>query len=154
MNLLVIGVGNPILGDDAAGIHVARAIKKQLPPRLLVDVKEGFTGGIDLAEELLGYDRVILVDTITGIGKPGVIKKLGINNLDSTRHTSSPHGLNLASALEILRRYSPDSIPRDILIIGISVNDEITITEQLSKTIKKAIDKTISLIMEEIKKPL
>ena len=59
MNLLIVGVGNPILGDDAAGIHVARAIKDQLPPELLVDVKEVFTGGIDLAEELLGYESEI-----------------------------------------------------------------------------------------------
>jgi len=50
----VLGLGNPILGDDAVGLHVARAVAKEIERQGLgdlVEVREICAGGIDLLLE-------------------------------------------------------------------------------------------------------
>ena len=59
-------MGNPIMGDDRVGIHVARKIQARIPHTTNIEVKELSVSGIRLVEEILGFDRVIIVDSHTG----------------------------------------------------------------------------------------
>ena len=54
-------MGNPILGDDGVGIYTVRAVRERLKGRAGVDIKEASLGGLRLMEEILGYDKVIIV---------------------------------------------------------------------------------------------
>ncbi|HNH78021.1 MAG TPA: hydrogenase maturation protease, partial [Anaerolineales bacterium] len=64
MKTLVVGLGNPILGDDGVGWKVAEEVRAQLSEAGLdVDVECLSLGGISLMEHLIGYSRVILVDS-------------------------------------------------------------------------------------------
>jgi hydrogenase maturation protease len=71
MKTLVVGLGNPILGDDGVGWRVAEEVKRKLtfsldPPlegedgEIYVDCLS--LGGISLMERLIGHDRAILID--------------------------------------------------------------------------------------------
>ena len=62
MKTMVIGLGNPILGDDGVGWKVAEEVRKQLPCDMSVNVDCLSVGGISLMEHLIGYDRAILID--------------------------------------------------------------------------------------------
>ena len=64
MKTLVIGLGNPILTDDGAGIYTARAVQNALPDGTDVDVIEVSVGGLTLMEAMIGYEHVILIDTL------------------------------------------------------------------------------------------
>lgn len=65
---LLVGVGNAILSDDAAGIEVARRIEG----RAAATVREMNSCRLDLLDEMQGYDRAIVVDSVkTEGGKPG-----------------------------------------------------------------------------------
>ena len=70
--ILVLGLGNPILGDDAVGIFVAREIKRLAGERTGVTVKEASVGGFDLLDLLEGYRGAVIIDAIkTAGGRPG-----------------------------------------------------------------------------------
>ena len=99
MKTLVLGMGNPILCDDGAGMRVVRAVQEKLTSPD-VTVEESSLAGMDLLELLTGYDRVIIVDAIQGVGlKPGRVYRFGPEALTRTRHASSPHDINFATAL-------------------------------------------------------
>src|SRR3990172_110061 len=101
MKTLVLGLGNPILGDDAAGVLAARLLKERLAGRPGVEVDEEYHGGLRLMERLAGYDRAILIDAIcTGQHPPGTILHLGPDDAP-TQHTASSHDVNLPTALKL-----------------------------------------------------
>ena len=54
------------MGDDRVGIHVAQEIQARVSHTANVEVKELSVSGIRLVEEILGFDRVIIVDSHTG----------------------------------------------------------------------------------------
>ena len=111
--MLIVGLGNPILGDDGVGWRVAEAVKKQLSspsaPLLLgdgsqeVDVDFLSLGGLSLMEHLIGYQRVILIDAFAldePIGSVLVLKLSDLPNY-SAFHTTSPHNTSLQNAIEL-----------------------------------------------------
>jgi hydrogenase maturation protease len=71
--ILIAGIGNIFLGDDAFGIEVARKLsQRQLPDE--VKIVDFGIRGLDLAYMLLdGYETVILVDTVSRGGTPGTL---------------------------------------------------------------------------------
>ena len=56
---IVVGLGNPILGDDGVGWRVAQAVQALAPE---ADVECQALGGLSLMERLVGYQRAIIVD--------------------------------------------------------------------------------------------
>ena len=59
--VLVLGVGNLLMGDEGAGVHVLRALEEEdaIPGIRLLD---GGTGGANLLGEFAGRRAVVLVD--------------------------------------------------------------------------------------------
>ena len=60
MKTLVVGLGNPTLGDDGVGWKVAEEIEQHLPHGQSIAVDRLSLGGISLMEHLIGYDRTIV----------------------------------------------------------------------------------------------
>lgn len=71
--ILIAGIGNIFLGDDAFGVEVARRLAEQpLPPEVLV--RDFGIRGLDLAYALLdGYAAVVLVDAAPRGAAPGTL---------------------------------------------------------------------------------
>ena len=71
--VLVAGVGNIFLGDDAFGVEVAQRLARR-PQRDGVRVVDFGIRGLDLTYALLdGYEAVILVDAAPRGGRPGTL---------------------------------------------------------------------------------
>lgn len=137
---LVIGLGNPILTDDAAGIRVAEALRAGgLPDG--VDVVELSVGGLALMEAMVGYDRALLIDAIkTPGGVPGAVYALSIGDLPGTLNTASAHDANLATALAAGRRLGAALPDNDkIKIVAIEVEDVLTFGERPTPAVEAAI---------------
>ena len=107
---LVLGMGNPILGDDGVGVRIAEEVQVALPADAGVDVSEACVGGLSLMERMVGYDTVILVDALcTAPVHPGAVRKLDLDDLrtmGSTQHIASAHDTNLLTALDAGKRMS------------------------------------------------
>jgi hydrogenase maturation protease len=151
LKTLILGLGNPILGDDGVGIYTVRAVRERLKGRVGVDIKEVSLGGLRLMEEILGYDRVIIVDAImTGRGAVGEIYRVSPQNLKGTLHLSSPHDLNFTTALELGRVYAPEDVPKEIIIYAIEVVENLIFAEELSSEVKTAGLKAVEMIVREL----
>jgi hydrogenase maturation protease len=143
---LVLGLGNTILSDDGVGIHVARLIKEKLPD---IDVIEASAAGFRVVDEIIGYDKLILVDSIrTKNGKPGNYYKFGIEEFKSTLHHSSPHDMDMFSALELMKKHDAD-LPKEIIIYAIEVKDIFTFSEQCTEKVAEVIPEITSIIIKE-----
>jgi len=150
MKTLVLGIGNPILSDDAVGIKVAEEIEGRLREQCL-DVKTASIGGLSILDEISGYDRLILIDSIkTGEGKPGDVYKLSVEDLGSTSHLSSSHGMDFATVIGLGRKVGY-KIPEIIDIYAIEIEDNTTFSEECTKKVKMRISEIADKIMGVIK---
>lgn len=149
MKTLVLGLGNPFLSDDSVGLHIARAVGSRLS-QPDITVMEASLAGLDLLELLTVYDRVIIIDAIqTGDGEAGQVYRLKPETLAATRHASSPHDVNLATALELGRRLGL-TMPEDIIIFGIEVADVTTFSEECTSEVQPAIPLVTDMVVKEL----
>ena len=74
--ILVLGIGNILLGDEGVGVAVVEHLKTQpdLPPD--VDFLDGGTGSLVLLEPMLEARRIILVDATADGSPPGTIQRI------------------------------------------------------------------------------
>lgn len=141
MKTILIGLGNELLAEDAAGLLVART----LADRLLtgsVKIEESQRGGLSVVELMRGYARAILVDAImTGDAAPGTIHAMTAAKLPRATHRlGGSHEIGLPEALEIAGM-SGWEIPeaREIMIYGIEIADNTTIGGELSIEVAEAV---------------
>jgi hydrogenase maturation protease len=142
---LVLGVGNPILSDDGVGIHVVRMLKKRQLPG--VDIDELPASGLELLDMIHGYDRVIIIDSIkTDGGRPGDLYELREEDFEKTIHGSSPHGINIPTALAMGRSIIPDQMPKEILFFAIEAKDIVNVSEKLTPEVAAVIPDIVATI--------
>jgi len=152
MKTIILGVGNPILGDDGVGIHVANQIKKKIQhPNITID--EAITGGMNLLDLLLGYDKAIIIDAVkTQKGIQGEVKRIPLTDFN-TMHSCNPHDVSLIEAIEMAKKMGETKIPKEIVIIGILMERiPCEFGEKLSKEISAAVPKAVEMTLNEIKK--
>ena len=150
MKTIVLGLGNPILRDDGVGNRVALELEDKLAHRQDVTVMETSMSGLSLIDLLAGYDKAIIIDAIqTAEGKAGQIYRLTPDAFNNTRHASSPHDVNFATALELGNRLGM-AMPKQILIYAIEVADVSTFSEKCTPAVSRAIPACIKMITREL----
>jgi len=148
---LVLGVGNPILSDDGVGIHIARALKERKLAG--VTVEELAASGLELLDMVVGYDEVIIIDAIqTKNGRPGDFYELEEEDFEKSIHGSSPHGINIATALALGRKIVPEKMPRRILFVAVEADDVVNVSERLTEKVQKAVPEILDKIVKDIEK--
>ena len=152
MKTIILGVGNPILCDDGVGIHVAKQLKQHInDPNVTVD--EAFTGGMNLLDLLLGYDKAILIDAVkTKNAEHGEVKRFSLDDMSSV-HSCNPHDVSLVEALKLAEKLGEKSIPHEITIIGILLKETpCEFGEKLSSKIAEAVPKAVDMTLSELEK--
>jgi len=154
MKTIILGVGNQILGDDGIGIHVTDELKKIVKnPNITID--DAITGGMNLLELILGYDKAIIVDAVkTNEGEVGDVKRIPLDNF-STMHSCNPHDVSLIEAIEVAKKMGEDRIPKEIIVIGIILKEiPCEFGEKLSENVATAVPKAVEMTLNEIKKDI
>lgn len=153
---LVLGMGNPILGDDGVGVRIAEAVERALPVGAGVDVSEACVGGLSLMERMVGYERVILVDALcTEPVHAGAVRKLSLDDLramGSTQHGASAHDTNLLTALEAGKRMSLP-LPEEITIYAVEAENVLDFGETLTPEVAAAIPAVVRAILADLTDP-
>ena len=145
---MIVGVGNPILSDDGVGIHVARKLRDLGLEG--VDVEELPASGLELLDMVLGYDRVVIVDAIvTDEGRPGEFHVLEENAFERTVHGSTPHGINIATALAMGRKIVPEKMPKEVFFVAIEAEDIVNVSESMTPAVAAAIPSIVDRIVSE-----
>ena len=149
MRTLVLGLGNPILGDDGIGLRVAEAVRASLPQGADIEVDTNYWGGLRLMERLVGYERAVVVDAIcTGEHAPGTLLRLGPDDLP-TRRTAAAHDVTLPTALRLAAEMGL-AMPSEIVILGIETQNILDFGEELSPAVAAAIPAAVRAVLDTV----
>jgi hydrogenase maturation protease len=149
MKTLILGVGSSILTDDSVGLVVAERLRERFGGLDDFDFGANEEAGISLLEESIGYGRLVIIDSILTGAEPGTVHRLGLSDLGRSIHSNSPHGLNLATVLE-LGRTQGMAVPTDVVIYAVEVVDVLTLGEQLTPDLDARVDAVVDEIAEEV----
>jgi hydrogenase 3 maturation protease len=128
--LAVLGIGNPLRGDDAVGLEILRLLKGKVPRNVrLIEsqtVPENFTGEV----ERFNPSHVLLIDAASFGAKPGVVKLVPPDGIEGV--AISTHALPLSIFAEIVQK----SVKARVLLLGVQPKTA-TFVEGLSPEVKK-----------------
>ena len=98
--LLVLGIGNYLMGDEGLGVHFARAFEKKLGNHPQIDIVDGGTGGFHLMPWFEAYETVILVDATLDEENPGKINLIKPKFSRDFPRAMSTHDIGLKDVIE------------------------------------------------------
>jgi len=145
----IIGIGQSLRGDDAAGLAAVRFWQERYQanierPYLQVELAE--LPGIGLLNLLIGTSIAILVDAVHSNSKPGTIHLLSNDQLEAfTGGAGSAHGWGVAETLSLGEKLMPSSMPEKIILIGIEAGN-LSLGESLSPQVELALPEVARLI--------
>ena len=117
--IVIIGVGNLLMGDDGIGIHVVEALRKEkLPPN--VAVFDGATRAFDVLEYMEESEKAVIVDAYKKGGAPGSIYRFSFDPAHEVQDSAlnlSMHDINFLDAIKAGNGIY--QLPSEIVIIGI-----------------------------------
>jgi hydrogenase maturation protease len=157
MRILVVGVGNVLLGDDGFGVRALQALRDD--PRVpdTVTIMDIGTGGIHLVQELMrGYDALILFDAFDRGGSPGQLfllepelPELALLSATERRdYFAETHYAVPLRALTLAREI--EALPPVVRIIGCQPVDAQAFGETMHATVASAIGPAVDLAIETI----
>jgi hydrogenase maturation protease len=114
---IVIGVGNPDRGDDAAGRAVVRELRNLRSAN--IEIVEHSGGATTLVMEMDGAEQAFLIDACVSGAPPGTIRRFDVSSTAMPALTSafSTHGFGPAAAVELARALG--QLPRRCIIYAI-----------------------------------
>jgi len=151
--ILLIGLGNPILGDDGVGWVIAREVEA-------LGAEHGYNievdclalGGLSLMERLIGYPCVILIDSLNTCKRPqGSVITFTLEDLVDLNHghSSAAHDTSLKTALEVGRKLGV-VLPadKDVHVVAIEAQHVYDFEEILSPAIAAAVPAAVQQVIE------
>jgi hydrogenase maturation protease len=151
MNILVLGIGQTMRGDDAAGLETVRQWQSRFPltaSQVRVELSE--MPGIALIDSLVGMDAAILVDAVRSSSPAGTVIRMGPEELASfTQGTASSHGWGVAETLHLGFSLYPWLAKCEIFLFGI-VGSEYDLGTGLTLEVKNAVIKVVDVLEGEI----
>lgn len=114
----IIGVGNPLMGDDGIGVAAVERLAA-LPLPAGVEVIDGGTGGLTLLDLMAGVERVILLDAVEMGHPPGSIARFDADEIgaETQEIALSLHETGLPAVLALGRELG--TLPERITVFGI-----------------------------------
>jgi hydrogenase maturation protease len=153
---LVLGLGNPILGDDGVGWHVVDELVRRAAdePRVRealrdVELDRLAVGGLELMERLVGYRRAVIVDAMLGGAEVGSVHALPLEQVAGRHagHLDSAHDVTLSLALSAGRALGAQ-LPVEITVVGVRVRVVDEFDDRLTPEVADAIGPAVEAVLE------
>ena len=144
--ILVLGIGNILMGDEGVGVHVIRELEKK-PLSKNIDIVDGGTGGFHLLSYFQDYPKMIMIDA-TMDGKPeGSISIIEPKFAADFPTALTAHDIGLRDLIETA--IVTNGLP-EIKLITVSINKIQNMVMELSQPVKSTIPEIIKLIKNEV----
>lgn len=146
---VVIGIGNPIMGDDGVGVAVVRRLES-LVSAPGIEVVEGSVYSPDLLPILEGRKKAIFIDGVDMEDtEAGAVFRFPLDEV-SLLQKGNPLSLHDFGVAELITTAKLlDSCPSEIVFYAIQVKN-VSLGEELSSEVESAVDKVCSLILKEL----
>lgn len=156
---LVVGLGNPLLGDDGVGWVIVDELERRLADGLndrpatgapAPELERLAVGGLGLMERLVGHDRVILVDATRSPGAvPGTVTvgPLGSVPLARPDHVDSSHDVSLPVAIAAGRALGA-RLPIEVTVVGVEAWQVDVFGEGLSPAVGAAVPRAVEVVID------
>lgn len=149
--LLVLGLGNDLLSDDAVGLCVVRELAQTGLDHEEVDLRETSEMGLALLDWLTGYRAAVIVDSIqTGKMPPGTVHELEAAEL-SRLTGRTPHFLGVADTLALGRQLGLP-MPHQVWIIAIEVADPFRLGTTMTPAVQQAVPVAVHRVRQLLQK--
>jgi hydrogenase maturation protease len=147
--VLVLGLGNVLMGDDAFGPTAVVALQAGFDFAPGVTVLDGGTPGLNLVPLMLDYDALIVIDTVKAKGHPGEIRRYSKADLSPAARSprQGPHepGLDeVLTALDLAGRG-----PSEVLLIGV-IPDSVATGTGMSAPLRATVPAVVHQVQAEL----
>ncbi|MGV6844698.1 MAG: hydrogenase maturation protease [Lutibacter sp.] len=142
--ILILGIGNYLMGDEGVGVHAIHALSKTELPEDVV-ILDGGTGSFNLMPILAQYPNVIFIDATMDGYPPGTIHVLHPKYAADFPSVLSAHDVGLKDMIEALE--FKNELP-NITLVTISISEMKPMTIDLSKAISDSLTAVIKTIKE------
>jgi hydrogenase maturation protease len=134
-SVLVLGVGNVLMGDEGVGVHAIRYLEGE-PAGPGITCLDGGTGGFHLLGLFQEHDPLILIDATMDGKAPGTVTVLEPRFASEFPRTLSAHDIGLRDLLESAQLIGP--LPK-LYLIAVSIDAVQPMTMELSAPVAAAI---------------
>ena len=148
--MLVLGLGNVLMGDEGIGVYVVRALEQKLAQLNLaahVECLDGGTGGFTLLEPLQGAGRVILVDAAADGNPEGTVSRTTPRFSRDYPPTLTAHDIGVKDLLDVF--YIQGGGP-EVVLYAITIDPHQPIRMSLSAEGEKAAAIAADRILAEL----
>lgn len=145
-NILIIGIGNPLMRDEGIGIKIIEELEKSHNLPSHVSLLDGGTAGYALIDYMKGYEKVIIVDAVRGGKKPGSIYRLTSEEIIQQPDLKlSGHQIDFPEVIHLAEKLG--ELP-EMVLIGVEPL-EIDYGMELSGEVKKVTASVIQNVLKE-----
>ncbi len=142
--ILVLGIGNYLMGDEGVGVHIIHEMEGMELPEYL-EVLDGGTGGFFLMNVFDQYGKVIFLDATMDGKEAGYIKVRYPKFASDFPKSLSVHDVGLKDMVEAL--YILGNLP-ELHLITISVKDIQPMVVGMTEKVEASVPKAIKIILE------
>lgn len=154
MKIIVVGTGQSLRGDDAAGLEAVRQWQATFPQtvgRREVRVETVELIGLGLLDMLAEAEAAIIVDAVHSSAPPGTLHRIGPHEVSAFRPDSqSAHGWGVAETLQLGRLLDPTLNDCRITLIGIAAG-QVEMGAALSPEVRAALGGAGEMIETEVR---
>ena len=144
--VLILGIGNVLMGDEGIGVHVVNTVEKAaLPPG--VDCLDGGTGSFLLLEPMQTAEKVILIDATCDGSPTGTIRRLSPKYSADYPPTLTAHDIGLKDLLDAF--YLMGETAPEVSLYAISIPPLQDMKMELSPEVENVIPKAAQLVWDE-----
>ena len=145
--VLILGIGNTLMGDEGIGVHVVNSLEKTALPDG-VELLDGGTGSFLLLEPMQSAEKVVLIDATIDGAKPGTIRRLRPKYSKDYPRTLTAHDIGLKDLIDAF--YLMGDTP-DVTLFAVSIEDLQDLTTEMSPELDLAIPQVAKMVLEEIR---
>jgi len=140
--ILILGIGNLLLGDEGVGVHAARTLATMPLPEN-VQVVDGGTGGFHLLSLFSDNDVLLLIDATLDDNPPGTVRELRPRFANEYPRTLSAHDIGLRDLVETAALTGAHP---DVHLIIVSIRSLQSMSTELSPSVAAAIPDVIARV--------
>lgn len=151
MAVLIMGIGNYLMGDEGVGVHVAQRLAKDTLPEG-VDVLDGGTGGFFLMEYFENYPVVILIDATLDDRPTGTIRVIEPRFASDFPRAMSTHDIGLRDLVEGLAILG--KLPK-IYLFAVSIemiqSQQIELSPELERVMPELLERVKNMALSQLR---